>query len=206
MRGLSLVLASHSFAILVNLQLFSYKFAIFLCKFAIFFHTNSPLFSFSSFLRSLIKARLISPNLPILMRCFCRLRTKFLTKFLHHRDKLLPITSTNFQLQRQFFPLNFPAKFLRKHNETAIKIVRIFHQISSYQDTKLSNFYPQHPRRAIVSQLISDFVAPKPTIQPPILANRYTKQQRKFEQKLTNQNDKAKFGDAILLVILAYLN
>lgn len=37
MRGLSLVLASHSFVTLVNLSLFSYKFAIFLCKFAIFF-------------------------------------------------------------------------------------------------------------------------------------------------------------------------
>lgn len=127
MRCLSLVLASHSFVTLVNLSLFSYKFAIFLCKFAIFFHTISPLFSFSSFLSSLAKARLISPNLPILMRCFCRLRTKFQANFLHHRDKLLPITSTNFPLLSQFSRLNFPAKFLCKHNETATKIVRIFH-------------------------------------------------------------------------------
>lgn len=73
MRDLSLVLASHLFVTLVNLSLFSYKFAI--------FYVNSLLFSFSSFLRSLAKARLISPNLPILMRCFCRLRTKFQAKF-----------------------------------------------------------------------------------------------------------------------------
>ena len=126
MRGLSLVLQeSHSFATLINLSLFSYKFAI-------FFHTNLPLFSFGSFLRSFTKARLISPNLPILMRCFCHL----CTKFLHHRDKLLPATSTNSPLPRKFSPLNFPqsqlnfpAKFLHKHNETATKIVRIFHQI-----------------------------------------------------------------------------
>ena len=126
MRGLSLVLQeSHSFATLINLSLFSYKFAI-------FFHTNLPLFSFGSFLRSLAKARLISPNLPILMSCFCHL----CTKFLHHRDKLLPATSTNSPLPRKFSPLNFPqsqlnfpAKFLHKHNETATKIVRIFHQI-----------------------------------------------------------------------------
>ena len=61
-----------------------------------FFHTNSPLFSFGPFLRSLAKARLISPNLPILMRCFCHLRTKFQANFLHHHDKLLLATSTNF--------------------------------------------------------------------------------------------------------------
>ena len=109
MRGLSLVLQeSHSFATLVNLSLFSYKIAIFLCKFVIFFHTNSPLFSFGSFLCSFTKARLISPNLPILMHCFCHLRTKFQAKFLHHHDKLLPATSTNFSLPRQFSPLNFP--------------------------------------------------------------------------------------------------
>lgn len=144
MRGLSLVLQeSHSFATLVNLSLFSYKFVAIFYKFTTFFilirdffHTNSPLFSFGSFLRSLAKARLISPNLPILMRCFCHLRTKFQANFLHHRDKLLPATSTNFSLPRQFSPpnfpqsqLNFPAKFLHKHNETATKIVRIFHQI-----------------------------------------------------------------------------
>ena len=75
MRGLSLVLASHSFATLVNLSLFSYKFA------TIFIQIRHFL-AFSSFLRSFTKARLISPNLPILMCCFCRLRTKFLTKFL----------------------------------------------------------------------------------------------------------------------------
>ena len=70
------------------------------------------------------------------MRCFCHLCTKFQAKFLHHHDKLLPTTSTNFSLPRQFSPLNFPqsqlnfpAKFLRKHNETATKIVRIFHKI-----------------------------------------------------------------------------
>ena len=102
MRGLSLVLASHSFVTLVNLSLFSYKFAIFLCKFAIFFIQIRYFLALAHFSLS-CKARLISPNLPILMCCFCRLRTKFLTKFLHHRDKLLPITPTNFpQAQLNF--------------------------------------------------------------------------------------------------------
>ena len=81
MRGLSLVLASHSFVTLVNLSLFSYKFAIFLCKFAIFFIQIRYFLALAHFSLS-CKARLISPNLPILMCCFCRLRTKFLTKFL----------------------------------------------------------------------------------------------------------------------------
>ena len=75
-----------------NSRFFSYKFVAVFILIRDFFHTNSPLFSFGSFLRSLAKARLISPNLPILMSCFCHLRTKFL----HHRDKLLPATSTNF--------------------------------------------------------------------------------------------------------------
>ena len=141
MRGLSLVLASHSFVTLVNLSLFSYKFAIFLCKFAIFFHTISPLFSFSSFLSSLAKARLISPNLPILMRCFCRLRTKFLTKFLCKISRQIQSTALQNRPRNNQISMS-PLANPRRVNATGL--ISDFATTKSSTKIYSSNFFTTH--------------------------------------------------------------